>query len=292
MKNKKLVITLVIIIAICSAICAWIGVTSKNGTGEYSYTSIRGEEVIIYGSGIYKDESLSMASQVIAQDYVILILAIPALLVSMVLALKSSKGLLALAGTLGFFLYTYMSYSFTAMYNNLFLVYLLLMSCSLVAFILNCINITAYGLSNCFQEKPKLKFAAIFMLVMATLVGAMWLGRIIPPMFSETTPESVEHYTTLIIQALDIGIVIPAMIVGGILTLKKNPIGYFLVTLMSIKALTLLISISAMMIGMANNGVSATIVEIIAFGTFNIIAIINITFVMKSIKQPLHYGKL
>ena len=61
MKNKKLVISLVIIIALCSVVCAWIGVTSGDGTGQYSYTSIRGEEVIIYGSGIYKDESLSMA---------------------------------------------------------------------------------------------------------------------------------------------------------------------------------------------------------------------------------------
>jgi len=46
------------------------------------------------------------------------------------------------------------------------------------------------------------------MLVMGTLVGAMWLGRIMPPLFSGTTPESVEHYTTLIIQATDLGIVI------------------------------------------------------------------------------------
>ena len=130
------------------------------------------------------------------------------------------------------------------------------------------------------------------MIVMAALVSIMWLGRIIPPLFSGTVPETVEHYTTLIIQAMDIGIVIPAMMVGGILTIRKNPIGYFLVTLMSIKTLTLLISITAMMIGMSKNGVPASNVEIAAFGTFNLIAIINIVFVMKSIKQPTHYGEL
>jgi len=290
MKNKKLVIVLVIIILIGSAICAWTGVSSIDGPGEYSYMSIRGKEVTIYGRGIYKNESLSMASQVIAQDYVILTLALPALLVSLILALRSSKGLLALAGTLGFFLYTYMSYAFTATYNHLFLVYTLLMTCSLAAFILICINITGYGLNNCFQEKPRLKFTGIFLLIMAAIVSAMWMGRIIPPLLSGTVPESVEHYTTLIIQAMDIGLIIPALIIGGILTLKKNPIGYFLSTLMSIKILTLLSSITAMIVGMSKNGVPVSIVEIIAFSAFNLVAIFNLIFVMKSIKQPLNYG--
>lgn len=289
MRNKKLVIILVIIILICSAICAWTGVSSNDGTGAYSYTSIHGEDVVIYGTGIYKNESLSMASQVISQDYVILIFGIPLLLLSAFFAAKSLKGLFMLAGTLAFFLYTYMSYSFTAMYNNLFLVYLLLMFCSLTAFIITCINISSYELKNCFHENPKLKFSGMFMLIMGTLVGAMWLSRIIPPLLAGTVPESVEHYTTLIIQAMDIGIVIPTMIIAGILTIKKNAVGYFFTALLSVKTLTLLISISAMVVGMAINGVSASIVEIIAFGTFTLIAIFNIVFVIKSIKQPLNY---
>ena len=288
MKNKKLVIVLVLIIAVFSAVCAFIGVSSDDGEGEYLFTSINGEEVTIYGKGIYKNESLSMASQVIAQDYVILVLGVPVLIISLFFAIKSLKGLFALAGTLGFFLYTYMSYAFTANYNNLFLVYVWLMTCSLVAFMAVCINIAGYGLANCFNEKPKLKFTGIFMLVMGTLVAAMWLQRILPPLFTGTIPESVEHYTTLIIQAMDLGIVIPAMLTAGILTLKKNPVGYFLSVLLSVKALTLLTSITAMMISMGNNGVPPTIVEITAFGAFNLFALVNIIFAVKSVKQHLN----
>ncbi|WCF05932.1 hypothetical protein NDS46_16275 [Paenibacillus thiaminolyticus] len=288
MKSKKLVVILVLIIAIFSSVCAYIGVASNDGAGEYTFTSIHGEEVTIYGKGIYKNESLSMASQVIAQDYVILVMGIPMLLLSLFFARKSLKGLFMLAGTLGFFLYTYMSYAMTANYNSLFLVYVWLMTLCLVAFIAVCINITGYGLANCFAEKPKLKFAGIFMLVMGVLVAAMWLGRIVPPLLSGTTPESVEHYTTLIIQAMDLGIVIPAMLVAGILTLKRNPIGYFLAVLLSVKTLTLLTSITAMMISMGNNGVPPTAVEIIAFGGFNLVAIVNVVFAVRSVKQPLH----
>ncbi|MCL2127393.1 MAG: hypothetical protein FWH38_03985 [Treponema sp.] len=290
MKNKKLVIILVLIIAVFSALCAFIGVSSDDGAGEYSFISINGEEVTIYGKGIYKNESLSMASQVIAQDHVILALGIPVLMISLFFAMKSLKGLFALAGTLGFFLYTYMSYAFTANYNNLFLVYVWLMTCSSAAFIAVCINIAGYGLVNCFSEKPKLKFAGIFMLVMGTLVAAMWLQRILPPLFAGKIPESVEHYTTLIIQAMDLGIVIPAMLVAGILTLKRNPVGYFLSVILSVKTLTLLTSITAMMISMGNNGIPPTIVEIAAFGTFNLVALVNIVFAVRSVKQPSNYS--
>lgn len=284
MKNNKFIIALVIIISIGATLCAFVGVSSNDGSGQFTHSSINGEEVIIYGSGIYKHESLSMASQVIAQDYVILFLGIPSLLVSLLLSRKSLRGMFLLAGTLGFFLYTYMSYAFTANYNYFFLLYVLLMSCSLVAFIMICIKITSYGLSECFHSTSRLNFTGIFMLVMGGLIGAMWLGRIVPPLISGTVPESVEHYTTLIIQAMDLGIVIPAMITAGVLTLRKNRIGYFLSVLLSVKILTLLVSISAMMIGMTKNGVPPTIVEMIVFGTFNLIALTNIIFAVKSIK--------
>jgi hypothetical protein len=230
-----------------------------------------------------------MASQVIAQDYVILTLGVPALLISLFSARKSLRGLFVLAGTLGFFLYTYMSYAFTAMYNDLFLVYVLLMSFSMASFIVVCINITCYGLKECFQDKAKLKFTGVFMLVMGILVGAMWLSRIVPPLLSGTTPESVEHYTTMIIQAMDLGLVIPAMLIAGILTLRRNAIGYFLSVLLSIKLLTMLISITAMMIGMTNNSVPPSVVEMVLFGGFNAIAFVNVVFAIKSVKPPLEY---
>lgn len=91
----------------------------------------------MYGSGIYKNDSLSAAAQAIAQDGVTLVVGIPLLLVSLLLSLRGTiRGRLLLAGALGYFTYTYASYCFLAMYNDLFLVYVLLFSGSLFAFIL------------------------------------------------------------------------------------------------------------------------------------------------------------
>ena len=119
--------------------------------------------------------------------------------------------------------------------------------------------------------------------------GAMWLQRILPPLLDGTIPESVEHYTTLIIQAMDLGIVIPAMLVAGILTLKRNPTGYFPSVLLSVKALILLTSITAMMINMGSHGVPPTYVEIFVFGIFNLVALANVLIAVKSVNQPSIY---
>jgi len=58
---------------------------------------------------------------------------------------------------------------------------------------------------------------------------------------------------------------------------------------MSIKTLTLLICITAMIVGMTNHDVPVPVFDIIAFVGFNIIAIINIVFVIRSISAKLKY---
>ena len=81
-------------------------------------------------------ETVSIAAQAIAQDVVTLLVGIPLLLAGAVLSRKGSlRGRLLLAGTVGYFLYTYASFVFGAAYNVLFLLYVALFSLGLIAFI-------------------------------------------------------------------------------------------------------------------------------------------------------------
>lgn len=122
---------------VASGIGLFSGEGSENEGSHPIFTSIRGEQIELYGSGIYKNDSLSAAAQAIAQDGVTLVVGIPLLLISLLLSLsRRIRGRLLLAGTLGYFTYTYASYSFLAMYNPLFLVYVMLFSAGLYAFIL------------------------------------------------------------------------------------------------------------------------------------------------------------
>ena len=156
MKYKKYIKILVTIIIILSAIASIVGLFSNEGNGQHNITSIHGEQVTIYGKGVYKNDSVSLVAQGKAQDAVIVIIGIPMLLIALVTIRKESlPGKLLRAGTLAYFLYTYMSYTFLWNYNYMFLVYVILMSCSLFAFILSIMDIDVANLRNSFKDTIK-----------------------------------------------------------------------------------------------------------------------------------------
>ena len=127
MKNKKVISVLVIVVAIIAIIAASSGIFSHGGNGQYDYQSIRGKTVTIYGDGLYRHMSADVAIQGIAQDYVTLFLAVPLLLISLIFAIKGSlRSRFLLAGILNYFLLTYLFYLEMAMYNEMFLAYVIL----------------------------------------------------------------------------------------------------------------------------------------------------------------------
>ena len=110
----------------------------QNPGQQFAYTNHRGEEVIINGQGLYYFDTVSMAAQQQGNDLIALVVGLPLLLISARLAFRGSlRGQLLLTGTLGFFLYTYMSMATLTSYNQLFLVYVALFGLSLYAFILS-----------------------------------------------------------------------------------------------------------------------------------------------------------
>lgn len=283
MKFKKAIGILVVCIVILSLAACVIGLFSMGGPGEYEYKTINNEIVKIYGSGIYKNDSVSIAAQGKASDLVTLVMGIPLLAVSLYFACKGSfRGKILLTGTIGYFLYTYMSYTFLWMYNKFFIIYVLLMSLSLFAFILSMMSFEIESIISHFNKKLPVKFLGSFQIFIAFAIGMLWLGKIAPSVFEGKVPVGLEHYTTLVIQGMDLGIVVPAAFLSGILLIKKKPFGYLLSSVIIIKAITLLSSISAMIINQAINNVNMGIVEMLMFPLFNIIAIICLVILLKN----------
>ena len=287
MKFRKSVSLLVLLIAVLSLAASVFGVFTNQGEGTHEFTSIHGEIVKIYGKGLYQFDSVSTASQGIAQDVVTIILGIPLLVISLFLARKGSiKGRLLLTGTLGYFLYTYVSYAFLWMYNPFFLIYVILMSASFFAFVLCMMSFDIQKLSSCFGEKLPVRFLGGFSIFVAVTIALMWLGRIVPPLISHTIPAGLEHYTTLVIQAMDLGFIVPVAMISGILLMKKRPFGYLLASVIYLKEVTMLTALTAMIIGQIVSGVKVGIAEIVMFPAFNLIVIYCMILIMKNVKEP------
>jgi len=285
-KYKKTVIILVLCVLVLALASCLIGLFSSGGSGQYDFKSINNETVKIYGSGIYKNDSVSGAAQARASDFVTLFGGIPLLIASLYFAVRGSfRGRLMLTGTLGYFLYTFMSYTFLLTYNPLFIIYVIIMSASLYAFIVSLMSFEIVKVPAMFNEKLPTKLLGGFQLLVGISLCLMWCGKIAPTIITGTIPMGLENYTTLVIQGMDLGIIVPAAFLSGILLIKRKPFGYLLSSVIIIKGVTMLTCISAMIINMVLMGVRMSIAEILIFPALNLFAVICLVILLKNIKN-------
>lgn len=159
------------------------------------------------------------------------------------------------------------------------------MSANFFALTMALMSFDLEDLSSCFNPKLAVNFIGGFLIFMAVVIGLMWTGMIIPPLMNDTVPLGLEHYTTLVIQALDLGFVVPTAILAGVLLIRRKSFGYLLASVITIKGITLLTAITAMVIGMTFAGVKVSLVELTVFPLFNLIAICCLVLIMKNINE-------
>lgn len=283
MKYQRIISILVFSIALISLAVTLVGIISNGGPGPYQFSSIYGESVTIYGKGLYQHESLKLGPQTRGQDVVTLLVGIPLLVSSLVKARKGSlKARLLLAGTIGYFLYTYMMYMFIH-YNPLFLAYVIIMALSLYAFILTLMSFDMEKLRLSFNEKLPVKFLAFFQLFIAVILTGLWLSDLIPALINGSVPRALQHYHCLPIYAMDLGLAVPTLLISAYLLIKRNSFGYLLTAIMSIKSITLLTALSAMGIAAVLEGAQMS-KEMLIFPAFNVIAIFAVYLLLKNIK--------
>ena len=230
MKTSNLVIWLSFLIVVLALIAASLGLFWQDGGNSFSFTTLRGDIVLISGKGLYRYDTTLMAMGFKAGDAVTLILGVPALLFSLLRYQRGSvRGGLLLAGTLAYFLYNYGSMAFGAAYNHLFLIYVALMSVSLFALILMLMSFDLAMLPAHFSCHLPRRNIGIYLIVSGVVLLLIWSSlSIIPALVEGKAPPEVWSYTTVITYAIDIGIVAPALIVVGIMLLRRNPLGYLL----------------------------------------------------------------
>jgi hypothetical protein len=285
MKYQSTLRWLIPLIGILALVAAGTGLFYQTDGQPYPFTSHRGEEVIIYGQGIYAYDTVSSVAQAKANDLVTLVLGMPLLVISTWLAFRGSlRGRLLLTGTLGFFLYTYISMAFLAAFNALFLVYTALYSLSLFAFILSMMSFDLKTLPEKFSERLPRKWIAGLLFFVGGFLALAWLGRVLPPTFQGQTP-LLENATTMVIQAMDLGLVLPLAVLGGILLLRRSAWGYLLASVALIKGMTMGIAVSAMGVNMALQGVPDSLGILIPFMVITLLNLVMAVILLRNVKE-------
>ncbi len=254
-------------------------------TGQpYPLTSFRGEDVTINASGLYYWDTVSTAAQMQANDFVTLVLGLPLLAIAFWLTLRGSlRGRLLLAGTLGFFLYTYMSMCFGTAYNPLFLVYVALFGLSLYAFILTMLTFDLATLPQHFSARLPRRWIAGLLFFAAAFLALAWLGRVAATFTSAAAPP-LENITTMFIQAMDLVLVVPLCVLAAILLLRRSAWGYLLSSMALLKFLTMGTAVALMGINMARVGAPVSMVELAIFPTITLVNLVMVVALFKNME--------
>jgi hypothetical protein len=161
------------------------------------------------------------------------------------------------------------------------------MGTSFYAFILTLLSFETKDLSALFKSCIPTKVTGGFLIFNSIAIGLLWLSIVIPPLLNGSIiPVQAEHYTTLIVQGLDLGILLPAAFLCGILWMKKRPLGYLLTPVYFIFLSLLMTALTAKVMAMAILGYNVIPVVVI-IPTFNLISIACTIAILKNvIEQP------
>ena len=284
MKYTNVLKWLIPIIFCLALFAALAGVWPAEGA-PYSLTTFRGETVEINARGLYYWDTVSSASQMQANDLVTLVLGLPLLALSFWLTLRGSlRGRILLAGTLGFILYTYITMAFGAHYNALFLVYVALLSLSLFSFVLVMMSFDIESLPLHFSDQLPRGWIAGLLFFAAAFLSLAWLGRIAATFAPDAIP-SLENTTSMFIQVMDLGIIVPVCLLSGILLLRRHPWGYLLSSVGLMKFLTMGTAVSLMAVNMMRVGVPVSMVEVVIFPAIALANLVIVVILLKNIQS-------
>jgi hypothetical protein len=271
------VLVLVVMIAKLATIAASIGLFYDRVTGAVLPISVEEAAMKMYGHGIYRYDSLLVGAGFRGVDAVTLFLGVPLLVTSAVLYRRGSfRGALLLAGTLAYFLYNYASMALSAVYNDLFLVYVALFSTSLFAFILVLMSFDLASLPSRFSPALPRREIAAYLAAVGFLLVVLWLGDVVAALVRDSVPAALGSYTTIVTYVLDLGVIMPAAFVAAVLLVQSKPLGYLLAATLLTMTLTLGAALLSQGIAILFAGVRMSLPQIAGMiGSFAVLGLVG-----------------
>jgi hypothetical protein len=180
---------------------------------------------------VYAREHPHWAAQGIGQDWVNLVFAAPLLALSAFFTLRGARLFtLLLAGTLSYALYSLVLYAFFLHFGPLFLVYTWGLGLAFFALVTLVCALRGDDARAWFAPNAPVRLAGAVALFLGGAYSALWLSEIVPALVSGTVPKSAVEigFVTNPVHVLDLAVVLPAFVVGGVALLRRKPLGYWL----------------------------------------------------------------
>ncbi len=212
---------LAILTMIFLAIAAIGGIASMNFNNTAQVINQYGQNVTLYGYGIYSHDTLLQGATSVGTDLCILLVFIPMFVYTYIKYQKNSdaKNTLKLITMYGVSFYYAASISLGLTYNQLFLVYVALFSCSLFGFIRQLTKLQ-------WTESAAIsKGMIVFLSISGAALLVAWLPDVINSLINSQPLADIGIYSTIVTYVLDMGIISPLCFVTIYLMTKKKSLG-------------------------------------------------------------------
>jgi hypothetical protein len=266
-------------------ISALVGLLWRGSGDAVSATTFLGDEVDLFGRGLYEHDTVFFAANNFATDLVLLVLALPLLGISLRMYMHGSlRGRLLLLGTLGFLLYYGATYALGGVaYNELFLVYVAMFSACLFAFVGTLTSFDGQMVARTFSGDLPRRLAGRFMIGSAVVTLGIWMMDPVASLLSGDPPKGLETHTTLFTHAFDLAVIVPAAFLAGSMILRRESFGYVIAFSLIVLEAFLLPIITVATVVQVRLGVEFTPGEIVGpIVGFGVLAVLSI-WVMSSI---------
>jgi len=269
------------VIAILVGLTAALGVILRGDGSTELVTSVRGETYEMAVTGVYAYNAERVVAEGIGWDIVTLAAVVPAMLIAVPFAARGSlRGRLLAIGLLGYTSYMYLEYAVTWAFGPLFPLFVVILAASVVAIVRIASDVARDGLEGRFGSGfPRRSWAAIS-LAMGGLLTLMWAQRIVTSLGAEA-PELLGE-TTMTVQALDLGLMIPASVLAAALVLRRSLPGYAFATAFVVTYVAMAAAITAMLLSAW--AVTGTL-EIVPVGIFAVALLAGIVVAVRAYRS-------
>ena len=226
MNKKKDFLAIVTVICMCiTTIC---GILSMNFEYAHDFVNQYGHTVKIFGYGIYANDSYFKAPISIGTDFCILFVLVPMFLYTYIQYQKKADMIseIKLISVYAVAFYYAASIAFGVTYNQIFLIYVLLFTCSLFGMFSHIRSV------NVGQKITATKGLQAFLIISGIALIVAWLPDIISAMLKGGTLPLIGVYTTEITYVLDMGVISPMCFVCLYLMKKNDSLGVVLLAVL------------------------------------------------------------
>ncbi|MDD6480730.1 MAG: hypothetical protein PUF65_00430 [Lachnospiraceae bacterium] len=226
MKRNKDILAVITILCMC--ITSITGIFSMNFEHAHDFVNQYGHTVKIFGYGIYANDSYFKAPISIGTDFCILFVLVPLFLYTYVQYRKKGDVIseIKLISVYAVAFYYGASIAFGVTYNQIFLVYVVLFTCSLFGMFVHIKRVRIQ------QKITVTRGLSVFLIVAGIALIVAWMPDIISSLITGETLPLIGVYTTEITYVLDMGIISPLCFVCLYLLKKKEGLGVVLLSIL------------------------------------------------------------